>query len=630
MAMTEAQAEVIDTLDECCCVVSIPGSGKTTVITHKIANILRSRPSRRVTAVSFTAEAARELKTRTLELVPEEDRPRLTTGTFHSLVLRALRRTGHEASKRKIAPEGTCRQYFERAVLLATGEDTMDLEQPTWAETCRMKSAGSYSGGEKGEVQKRAVDRYHSMMKAANLVDFGELMQIALGLCEQDTLLLGQPGDQLLVDEAQDIDELQLSMILEHQGRGVIVDLVGDDDQSIYAFRMGLGIEGMERFKDFADAKELHLDTNFRCRPAILAWAGQVVEQNLDGRIAKELKAARAEGGTVSFRSAERADVEEAWVFKQLQTLFRKRAGTVAIIARQNHFLQRYELVLKGGTKQDSIPTKRLSGSSVWDEGPVCMFVALLVAIQNWRSPAGFEQFLYWMEVRASVIQELSQEFGPKLLRALDVDLEKSRCEAWGSSTEKVLLGARKAVEWRGRLGNSPDDEATSALIREVCAWCVSYAEGKGKNKKREMERLKTISLLPMVANTLCKFKGSVATRMAAISKLDSGGDTGEWAVRLVSMHGCKGLEFDSVFVVGCEQGTIPGQSSEVESLVAEERRLLYVAMTRAKDHLTVTHALQYPVRRSLEDKVKKTTACEFLLMPGMMPAIPLEVTLDT
>jgi len=645
MAMTEAQSAVVNALDECCCVVSIPGSGKTTVITHKIANILKSRTTRRVTAVSFTAEAARELKQRTLKLVPPRDQERLTTGTFHSLVIRALRKHGHEAVKRKIAPEGTCRQYFERAVLLATGEDHVSLSERAWAEKCRMTSAGSYSPDEDGEVQRAAVEGYHAMMQAANLVDFGELMQIALRLCEQDTLLLGQPGDQLLVDEAQDIDELQLNMILEHQGRGVIVDLVGDDDQSIYAFRMGLGIKGMNRFKEFAEARELHLDTNFRCRPAILEWAGQVVEQNATGRIDKELKAARAAGGTIAFRSAENGAKEEAWVFKQVKQLFQTRAGTVAIIARQNHYLQRYELVLKGDpekalkgdTESESVPTKRLSGSSIWDEGPVCMFVALLVAIQRWKSPAGFEQFLYWMEVRANVIHDLSKQFGARLLKTLDVELPEADCGEWEPSTEKVLLGARQTVEWKRSLGSKATDEATNALIREVCAWCVAYAaeigpDGqKGKNKLREMERLQTMSLLPMVADTLCKFKGSVATRMNTISKMDSDSAEDAWAVRLVSMHGCKGLEFDSVFVVGCEQGTIPGQSAEDEDLVAEERRLLYVAMTRAKDHLTVTHALQYPVRRPREGKpsVKAATACEFLLMPGMMPASPLEEALD-
>ncbi len=520
--MTPAQQEVVNALDNCCCVVSIPGSGKTTVITEKIAKILRSRPSRRVTAVSFTAEAAKELKERTLKMVPEGDRDRLTTGTFHSLVIRALRGLGHEASKRKIAAEGTCRQYFERAVSLATGEAAVTQEQQRWAETCRMTSQGSYAAGEKGAEQRASIQQYHALMKQANYVDFGELMQIALGMCEADVLLLAQPGDQLLVDEAQDIDRLQLNMILEHQARGVIVDMVGDDDQSIYAFRMGLGIKGMNEFTSFAGAKQLFLDTNFRCRPSILHWAGQVVEQNGNGRIKKHLKAGRPEGGTISYVTADTGEDEEHFVVSELKVLYEQRTCTSAVIARQNHYLQRFEAALKAA----QVPTKRLSGSSIWQEGPVCMFVALLIAIQRWKSPAGFEEFLYWMEVRADVIHELSGTFGPRLLEVLDGAVMSADCGEWGGSAAKIRVAAAKALEWRAIVQGPSSDASTNKLIADVAAWCVGYAAAvddtpgdiksnrNGKNKERELERLESVSLLPIVAKTLLKFKGSVATRI--------------------------------------------------------------------------------------------------------------------
>lgn len=626
MALTPAQETAASTLDRCCCVVSIPGSGKTTVITRKIANILRARPGRSVTAVTFTAEAARELRERTVKIVGGHAADNLKTGTFHSLAIRAIRSLKHEAANRRIAPDGTAKQYFARAVSLVTDSDKVSDYEMTWLDTCRMSAAGDYGSDNDSPIRREAVSVYHRMMKSAGLVDFGELMQIGLQLAEDGHMLFGGEGDHLLVDEAQDIDKLQLRLILEHHANGMLVDMVGDDDQSIYAFRMGLGMEGMRKFEQQSQALRITLDTNFRCRQEILDWAGAVVVQNGSQRIQKHLKAGRGAGGSIRLLEAPHSDVEEERIANEVAEIWKKRRGTVAIIARQNHFLQTYQLHLE----KRGVAVKRLSGASIWDEGPVCMFTALLQCIERWSSPAGFEQFLYWMEVRADAIERIGKTLGRSMLQNLQGTQAGSTARDLGESGRRFAMASEAVVAWRSALAHSKTDADINRVITQVADWCVEYANRVNERgeplKSRTFERLKSQSLIPAVAKFLKGFKGSISSRMIAISRLEDSGDKDPFAVRLASMHGSKGLEFDHVYVVGCDHSTIPGQSTG-EREIEEERRLLYVAMTRAKDYLTVSYSKAIAKQaRDGEVRVKHTAACSFLRVDGMLPPTPIAV----
>lgn len=629
MPMTSKQQAVIDTLDHCCCAISIPGSGKTTVITHKIAKLLQERPGRRITAVSFTAEAARELQLRTSKLVGRGELARLQAGTFHSLVIRALKGLRHEASRRRVASDGFARNMFRRALSLALGSDMVTEEQMGWMDWCRMTSRGTYGDDDFQETRAQAISLYHQMMREAKLIDFGEIMQIALSLAEEGTMMFGSEGDHLLVDESQDIDDLQLRLILEHFESGMYVDMVGDDDQSIYAFRAGLGLTGMLRFMRHTSATEITLDTNFRCRQEILNWADKIISQNGKNRITKNLIAGRGEGGKLGFYVAETDIDEEEWVAARVGAIQSTKAGTCAIIARTNFLLQQYQAILT----QRKIPHKRIGGKSIWEESPVCMFVALLELLQKWKSPAAFEQFMFWMEIRADVIEAIKREFKGRLLQAIDEEQTSEVAENLLDAGQRFKLASQKVKEWRGLLDQGKSDSIVTSVVEAVGSWCFQYAretesDGSPKNKQRKSERLESMSLIPIVSGIICRFRGSIAERLHAVSKLDEKDGADETAVRLVTMHGSKGLEFDHVYIVGCDQGTIPGKNAPANTL-EEERRLLYVAMTRAKDYLTITHAMAYRSRYQDDDgpKIRKASTCEFLLGPGMPMSDELPLT---
>lgn len=591
---TAAQQKVIDELQRCCCVVSIPGSGKTSVITKKVANLLRSKSSARVTAVTFSNAAALELKTRCAKELGSDVHlaERLTTGTFHSLVLRAIKAKGHEAGKRKLANKGETVSIFDRAYQMATGREVPEQYEVEWLEEGRL----SLDGHADGEAQ-RCIDKYHELMKRTGLVDFGELILIGLAMADDGDLYLGRPGDTCLVDEAQDVDEAQLGIVMGHQRCGVIVDMVGDDDQSIFAFRRSLGLTGMNRFKEASDARLIHLDTNFRCRSEILEIAGTVVETNSD-RIKKTLTAARADGGSVRLIEGSDSYAEEAWIVERIQEE-RARAGegTVCVIARVNRLLRRYEEVLLA----NEIPCSWKGAGSLMDETLACAMLAVLGDIETMNLTMGIGLLLGWMEITGSevdsTLQYLEGRVRPGLQEIVATEGRAEGLELSEWSRMRVICASETLLWWGEEAQKARTDAERSGVANAVAEWCSGYASGsywETPNKRRGYEVASAEGTARSTANLVCSGKGRLSGRVERLRRMGKAkAGSGEWCVSLMTMHGAKGLEFDSVFVIGCAQDIIPGKEPEPPEL-EEERRLLYVALTRAKDRLAVTAARKY------------------------------------
>lgn len=604
MQLTPVQQAMVEEQTRNCCVISIPGSGKTSVITAKLASILRRGGS--ATAVTFTSEAGRELKERMAKLgLTDSQLAKLETGTFHGLTWKRLKDLQPESMKRRIAKPGECRTMMSRAIEIGMGggisESVIDLVEAWRAapdpleQDMRAMEEYGFSDEDAVEGVARTINAYMHLMKEAKLIDFTEIMWRGLEILRgwrgnkvytswQDApeRRMGVPifaGEHILVDEMQDIDELQLEyMLLHHLDHGLAVDGVGDDDQSIYAFRKGLGIEGMRRFQRETGAVMLTMDTNFRCREEILRWAGQVIEQN-QNRAPKELKAHRGRGGQVRFLAVtnEKAGNELNRVAGMIEEDLAKDAhGTVAVLCRGNSGLRDMEEVLL----MREIPYAMIGGKTMWEEDPMCLWVQ---ALCEWGRPGmgeGLRNLMYWCGCNESDIGKLGEGMRGKQLWMVDV--QKLDLSPKGKSVTSVLASTWQSMSMRKL---SDDSEVTGALIEsaEAVGHCSVWSS-VNRNKPELVE-----GVMNAAGDILGRMKGSIVerARWARSGEQKKRGETAR--VKLVTMHSSKGLEFESVYIIGATEKSMPGKA--FGEAVEEERRVLYVAMTRAKNKLTITYA---------------------------------------
>lgn len=366
----EAQLMFINTRHLPCMVSAIPGSGKTGVITEKTARLLRE--GKPVTAVTFTRSAAAELNDRVYKAVGPGFEGAFTCGTFHRLILNALQRSPENAlSGFRIANGAEVRRFADAELKHAdmkTNKSNRErletalsrLSDPFGIDNAKRRVADGFPLGEemlaKARKLQSVADRLDRRLHDAGLVQMSDITRMGLSHVQSGRAVF--PGKYILVDEAQDLDEVQLAMILEHLKLGAIVDAVGDDDQAIYGFREGLGFRGLERFRVEARAEPIQLGINYRSHREILDLAGEVIVQNTE-RLPKILDSREGPGGTTGLVYWEDNESEAqgivAWIAQILAVS--KPDEKIGVIARRNWLLDGMEVALGG-----SIPFVRDGG----------------------------------------------------------------------------------------------------------------------------------------------------------------------------------------------------------------------------------------------------------------------------
>lgn len=622
MQLTTVQRQMVEEQTRNCCVISIPGSGKTSVITAKLSAILNRGGS--ATAVTFTSESGKELRERMSRMgLSQAQMDRLETGTFHGITWKRLKELQPECQKRRIAKPGECRTMMGRAIELGMGggisESVINLVEmwrgspdPLEQNMYAMEEYG-FSDEDAVEAVARTINFYMKLMKEAKLIDFTEIMWRGLELLrgwrgakvyaewqQAPERMMGVPifsGEHILVDEMQDIDAVQLEfMLLHHLDHGLAVDGVGDDDQSIYAFRKGLGIEGMRTFQRETDALMLTMDTNFRCKEEILRWAGKVIEQNAD-RAPKELKAHRGKGGSVRFLAVtnEEAGTELDRVANMIaEDLVSDTKGTVAVLCRGNSGLREMEAVLQ----DHEIPYAMIGGKTMWEEDPMCLWAR---ALSEWGRKGlgdGLRSLLYWCGCNETDLGKIGQAMRGQMLWG--VDMKKLDLSPRGKQVTTALASTWQSMSMRDL---SVDVEIAGALLES--AECVAEC-GSWSNVNRHDEGL-VKAMMKAAAEALGGMKGTLQERGRWASSGDRKKQEEGARVKLVTMHSSKGLEFESVYIIGATQKSMPGKSEG--PAIEEERRVLYVAMTRAKNKLTITYSTK-----------RKGEPCPFLM--GLNPLV--------
>jgi DNA helicase II / ATP-dependent DNA helicase PcrA len=587
-------------------VVAGAGSGKTRVITYRLAHLLaQGADPRKILSVTFTNKAARELKDRVERLFGGQGRGTMGMwlGTFHGISARLLRRFGEAIGLRKdfvIYDEDDSRRLMSRVLTdMKVPEKNFPVRQ-VLSIIDRAKNQGTLaadfpSGDYFDEVLGKAYRLYEERLRAACAVDFGGLLLSTLQLCKADCPAapeLAQLFDHVLVDEFQDTNSVQYRLVGFLSKRTGSITVVGDEDQSIYRWR-GADIRNILDFeRDHPGAGVIKLEQNYRSSGNILRIANTIIARNKERR-PKRLITEQGAGAPVIVFEGESEREEAEYV-----------AGTIAADLERDNVPRDFSVfyrtnaqsrVLEEALRLRNIPYVIVGGTKFYDRAEIKDLLSYLRVLQNPDDSIGLMRII---NVPARGIGNttldrllaVADQKGLPLSAALDVAV-----------ADPELLGQaarRKVAEFSQMLaGLRASMDLPPAELAEKVLEMSGYRDALAADTSIESEgRLE--NLLELVAQ-MREYQKETETpsladfleRITLASDVD-GFDQDKGAVALMTVHTAKGLEFDVVFVTGLEEGTFPHQRSiDDDGAMEEERRLCYVAVTRARKRLTLCRA---------------------------------------
>ena len=629
------QREAVTTLRGPILVLAGAGTGKTRVITYRLAELIRSgiRPDR-ILSVTFTNKASREMRQRTADLLGRRLPAKPLISTFHALCVRILRREiallGYPTTF-AIYDRGDQESVARTALRDIRVSEKSMTPGDLLARISRWKTAAVLPEHAADHVENDldflasvAYRKYQSRLRATGALDFDDLLLLTMQLFyEQPAALERQQQlfDHVQIDEYQDTNGIQFQLIeaLVRPHRNLLV--VGDDDQSIYGWR-GAEVTHILNFQHhFPEAKVVRLEDNYRCTDRILAVANQLVQYN-QGRHEKTLRAHKQ--ATSNVRMLEFPDeLSEAesivGEIRQLHEQGGVPARKFAILFRTNEQPRLFETELR----RASLKYTLIGSQSFFDRREIRDLLAYLRAISNPQDEHSLLRIINTPSrgIGDSTVQKLLERAVKQgrplqhvVNEAADDGLITRRAEAAINSFYELLQ------KYRDRLQADPKNMAQTVrkLIEEI-----DYESEICKQYKAPDQQLARSAMLeqfvdsvqeyvdPTTPPTTNDFLDETALEgPAGTSEKDD--KLADDAIKLMTIHSAKGLEFPRVYLVGLEDGLLPHQRSidaDSTDSIAEERRLAYVAITRAEDHLTVSRA----ATRMKWGKRRATKASRFL-----------------
>ncbi len=624
------QEEAVRLNDRHLLVVAGAGSGKTRVLTYKISFLIEDLgiyPDQ-ILAMTFSNKAANEMKERVRTLLPTFEQPRWV-GTFHSICLRILKEFYDEA---QLSPQFTI--YDESDQLSALKHALYDLNfdpKQTPPKTIRYHIDRAKNETDrivehiqaKGILSDKAlsvVKRYEEILKQNQALDFGDLIGKTTRLLKEHpkvTELLQNRWARILIDEYQDTNRIQKELVQTLSGATGTVCAVGDEDQSIYAWR-GARVENILEFpQDFPGAEIVKLEQNYRSTRQILEVANHVISHNV-GRRKKNLWTQNEEGSSVTFFQAQDDHSEAAFVLNGVQELLKEeenQARNIAIFYR-THVQSR---LLEEECRRRNQPYKVFGGTRFYDRAEIKDALAFLKLAVNPSDRVSFQR----------IINTPPKGIGKQTLAHLFETAESQN----RSVLEAIpFLGhkgkAEKALhefhhwfcELRQNVNELTPEQATELLLRKSGYLKALEEEGSVEADSRIENLEELLRSMQEFGEELGEENGKGITayldRISLITDVDQY-DNNDQSIILMTVHNSKGLEFDAVFLVGMEEGIFPHQRSLEEGSIdeiEEERRLCYVAMTRTRKQLVLTAA----ARRRLYQSVQFNPVSRFV---GEIPA---------
>lgn len=632
--LNAAQRKAVNHNDGPMLVLAGAGSGKTKVVTHRIARLMAEglADASRILAVTFTNKAAGEMRARVSSLAGSDTTRELTICTFHSFCLRVLRADIESLGHRKsftISGEGDSRTLLKRVLRDLDGMNE-DLHPGILkAEISLMKGSvsGSATWTSKSSLSPKyskwlpeVYERYESALRAANALDFDDLLLMTLRLFQKCPEVLEKYRGRfkyVVVDEYQDTNPVQYEIVRALVKRHSNLFVVGDDDQSIYGWR-GADLRNILEFaKDYPAAKVVALEQNYRSTKTILDAANAVIGNNTH-RHPKRMTSALGKGRPIDWLvtgdEEHEAKMAAAW-YERIQSETGATPSDFAILYRSNVQSRPIEIAFR----RAGIPYTVVGGHEFFDRAEVKDILAYLKLIANPRDEASF---LRIVNVPRRGIGDATLHAIHDMCRKRKISLGKAMAEALKQA--QVPKGAQNGIrtflglvsEFRSRFRE--EDASLSGLISELIER-IDYRGEIGRATKTQEQMMMRWDNVMSVAKAADDYESSVSapslagfldeTSLASDDGDRSEDDKGYDAVTLMTIHGSKGLEFPFVFIVGVEEGLLPHMRNGVVESLDEERRLFYVALTRAKRHVTLFEALM----RRRQGRDMPTTPSRFL-----------------
>jgi DNA helicase II / ATP-dependent DNA helicase PcrA len=626
--LNPAQKKAVETIEGPVLILAGPGSGKTRVITHRVAYLINTCgiSPRHILAVTFTNKASKEMVERLQKLVSGSIND-LTMGTFHAICARILR---HDGRALGIDPGFIIYDDEDQINLVKRSLQELNLDPKKFVPRAvlsaisslksRMISPQECNGGSRSyfdEVVGRVYQRYQQMLVDSQALDFDDLLMRTVQLFRTHPEVLKRYQERyvhVMVDEFQDTNLTQYELVKQIAGKYRNICVVGDPDQSIYSWRFA-DVRNILNFeKDYPDAQVVLLEQNYRSTGRILETASHLIKANQQ-RKHKQLWTDNAEGDLTNIIETYTEQEEAQFVVKEIERLIDEgeaKAGDCAVLYRTNA----QSRVIEEAFVRYGLPYKLVAGTRFYERREIKDLIAYLRLIQNphdsvsllriinipgrgigqrtlddlakWAAAQGLSQYEALVRL-SSGVNSLGLPFSPRVAKILG---------SFGSLVQGLI-----AVKNEMNLLDFFDQAVSRSGYKDYL-----LSEEGGDERWDNVMELRTVAesyreLPPQEA--LSVFLEGVAL----VSDVDALKEQVD-RVTLITLHQAKGLEFDIVFIVGVEEGLLPHFRSFDDPLqMEEERRLCYVGITRARRKIYLVHAF----RRNLMGKSTVNKASRFL-----------------
>ncbi len=603
--LNPAQREAVLHLDGPLLVLAGAGSGKTRVITHKIAYLVEvcGIAAARIAAITFTNKAAREMRERLAKLLPEAKLQGLTASTFHALGARMLR---HEAKLCGLKASFSILDASDSAAILAEVAGKIDKAQTRllvsrisqWKNALTTPAQATEQAEDALELAAaQAYAAYEQTLRAYQAVDFDDLIALPTRLLQNDAEALARWQGRLhylLVDEYQDTNHCQYQLLKLLAGSRAAFTAVGDDDQAIYAWR-GASVENLKALStQYPQLTVIKLEQNYRSTTNILGAANRLITNN-PRLFEKRLWSEHGHGDAVAAAVCRDGEHEaELVVMKLMAHRFDHRGAhrDYAILYRGNHQARAFEQQLR----THNIPYLLSGGQSYFDRAEIKDVTCYLRLIANGDDDPAFIRAITTPRrgVGGTTLEALGRYAGSR-----NIGLFEAAFEAGADShlAAKQLASVREFGEFINRLAARAAREPAGRLLEELVA-AIGYEQYLFETcEPREAESRWSnvrdlIGWLSKKGEDEGKSLLELTQTIALITLLERREEEVD-AVQLATLHAAKGLEFKHVFLVGVEEGSLPHRASIDAGNIEEERRLMYVGITRARLSLHLSWCLR-------------------------------------
>lgn len=606
--LNDKQYEAVVNTEGPCLVIAGAGSGKTKVLTHKIAYLIGEKGAKPwdILAITFTNKAANEMKERIAAIVGDEAKD-IWMGTFHSICVRILRRfidrIGFDSSF--IIFDTSDQKSLVKSCLKELGiDDKMFTDRSVLSEISNAKNEmlepDQYTVRANGDYRKEKIATVYSLyqkkLKENNAIDFDDIINYTIKILMENPDIIEYYSNKfkyVLVDEYQDTNKAQFTLVTMLASKNGNITVVGDNDQGIYSFR-GADISNILNFeRDFPGTKIIKLEQNYRCTGNILKAANSVIKNN-EVKYKKQLWTQNEEGNLPKVYQADNEYDEGSYIVQQIEHLKREeyyKYSDFAVLYRMNTQSRAIEDIFR----RENVPYKIVGGLKFYERKEIKDLISYLRLIQNGSDNLSLKRIIN--EPKRG-IGKTSLDKIELLATANGISMYEIIKHADQYGLNRVFLNSREFVNVIEEMKAKKDELVISELIKLVLnkSGYTKALENENtieaENRIANLEEFLTVAIEfeeEFAENTLSEFLEGI-TLSSDLDNLEEAEET----VTLMTLHSAKGLEFPVVFLVGMEEGIFPGYKSISEPHeLEEERRLCYVGITRAKEHLFLTCSKQ-------------------------------------